>query len=537
MQPPQTATITNNMGTAEPQQNPTTPGRKVLRVVVSLLVGLFLILQVSCQSVGSTVDPSAQPANPPPLTPAPVAMPIAAPALVPSVSFRLQPDLWRELRASFTLEHHVDKKRVQQELRWLREHPDYLERLQPRLQRYLGYIHSRVHARGMPGELALLPVVESALDPYAFSPGGAAGLWQFIPSTGRRFGLSRNWWYDGRRDPIAATEAALDYLQNLHDRFGDWQLAVAAYNAGEGSVMRAQKRGPRQGSFWQLPLPRETRAYVPRLLALSALVADPGEYGMQLPDVRPDIPFSVVNTGGQIDLAVAANHLGLDLDTLYEWNPALNQWGTPPAGPHRLVVPGSTTERFQARIAEIPEEQRVAWKRIKVASGDTLSSIAHRHNTDVTSLRTANKLRTSTIRVGQALYIPQSAHAADNYPPIRGRRDATYVVRPGDSLWTIGRAHGVSTTKLMKANHVGPKDVLRVGQRLRIPIAPNAPNARGKTIRTVTYGVRRGDSLSTIATRFNVNVNDIASWNRLDVKNYLRPGQSLKLYVDVTAGD
>jgi membrane-bound lytic murein transglycosylase D len=267
------------------------------------------------------------------------------------------------------------------------------------------------------------------------------------------------------------------------------------------------------------------------LLALAAVIEDPDSYQVRLPDLTPRIPFSIVDTGSQIDLAIAAEHLELDLETLYHWNPALNQWATPPNGPHRLLVPGSGAAAFQARIATIPADARVNWTRVKVANGDTLSHIAHRFDTDVASLRKANNLRGNTIRVGQGLYIPRSSRALDTYPPSRNRRDATYIVRQGDSLWTIGQAHDISVTKLMRANQVGPKDVLRVGQRLRVP------NASAKVIRTVNYGVRPGDSLAKIAARFNVQINDIASWNQLNVQNYLRPGQSLKLYVDVAAGD
>ena len=483
-------------------------------------------MQVSCQSSPPVPEQAVEPA-----AVRPVVISRPPPTLTPRVDYRLRPDLWRDIRSGFALDHHLEKKRVQQELRWFTRNPTYLQRLQPRLQRHLGYIHQRVQARGMPTELALLPIVESALDPYAFSPGGAAGLWQFIPATGRRFGLNRDWWYDGRRDPIAATEAALDYLQQLHRRFSDWSLAVAAYNAGEGSVMRAQRRSPPGATFWELPLPRETRAYVPRLLALAALVKQPDAYQVELPQLDRKIPFSIVDTGSQIDVAIAARSLGVDIETLYQWNPALNQWATPPAGPHRLVVPGNTAASYQAQIASIPQDARVNWIRVKVAGGDTLSHIAHRHNTDVASLRKANNLRSNTIRVGQGLYIPKSSRAVDSYPPSRSRRDATYVVRQGDSLWTIGRKYGVSVTKLMKANHVGPKDALRVGQRLRVP------NATDKIIRTVNYGVRPGDSLAKIAARFNVQISDIASWNQLNVSNYLKPGQSLKLHVDVAAGD
>jgi membrane-bound lytic murein transglycosylase D len=453
--------------------------------------------------------------------------------IAPELKVIEKPDLWRNLRESFRLDHHVSDRRVQQELAWLKRHPQYLPNLHARLERYLGYIHQRVIDRDLPGEIALLPIVESALDPYAFSPGGAAGLWQFISATGKRFGLERNWWYDGRRDPVAATEAALDYLEYLNKRFDDWSLALAGYNTGEGRVARALRRKGGDATFWEIKLPKETSVYVPRLLALSELVSNPEKYGVTLPELQPGIPFKVLATGGQLDLSVAAEVTQLPVSTLYQWNPALNQWSTPPGGPHHLLVPKSIEEGAQASIDAIPTQDRVQWLRIKVGSGDTLSELALRYRTDVASLRQANKLRGNTIRAGQPLLIPKSAAALEN--PVADRTSGTkYIVRNGDSLWTIARAHNVSMNKLMRANHVGPKELLRVGQQLVIPGTASASN---NVVRKVRYGVRRGDSLARIASKFNVSIRDISDWNKLNTTDYLQPGQSLMLYVDVAGGD
>jgi membrane-bound lytic murein transglycosylase D len=446
------------------------------------------------------------------------------------------PDLWRDLRSGFALDRHRGQRRVQQELRWLERHPNYLINMQARLAKHLAYIHQRVRARGLPSELALLPIVESALDPYAFSHGGAAGLWQFIPATATRFGLDRNWWYDGRRDPVAATEAALDYLERLHQRFDDWYLALAGYNAGEGNVMRALRKAPPGSDFFQLDLPRETSAYVPRLLALAELVADPERLGVTLPPLDPEIPFLVVDTGSQMDLTVASNATGIDLKTLYAWNPALSQWSTPPKGPHYLVLPKDRAEDASARLAAVPAERRVQWLRVTVESGDTLSQLARRHRTDVASLSRANRLRGTWIRAGQSLLIPKSPEALANTVASR-TPGATYVVRTGDSLWTISREHDVSMQALMKTNHVGPKDFLRVGQKLTLPVGSHQGTfTREAQIRKVRYGVRKGDSLARIAGKFRVQVKDIVSWNQLNTRDYLQPGQTLLLYVNASTG-
>lgn len=446
-----------------------------------------------------------------------------------------EPDLWQEIRAGFRLDRHADQKRVRQELAWLARHPQYLPNMRSRLERHLAYIHGQVRARGLPSELALLPIVESALDPYAFSHGGAAGLWQFIPATGKRFGLDRNWWYDGRRDPVAATDAALDYLEALHGRFGDWYLALAGYNAGEGNVIRAQRRASEGADFFALKLPRETSAYVPRLLALAELVANPETLGVTLPRLTPEVPFQVVDTGSQMDLGVASRATGIDMDTLYLWNPALNQWSTPPKGPHHLLLPKEQSRFAQEKITAVPPEDRVQWLRITVRSGDTLSQLAQRHRTDVASLKRANGITGNRITAGDSLLIPRSPDALNNTIASRNQ-GSTYVVRSGDSLWTISRAHNIPVNTLMKTNHVGPRDYLRVGQKLTLPgTASTASSGRQAEIRKVRYGVRKGDSLARIASRFNVRVKDIASWNNLDIGAYLQPGQTLLLYVNASA--
>ncbi len=513
------------------------------RLAARLPALLLTLLLASCQvlqpqTAGIDAEPAADP----------VRM-IIEPVMVPRIPRRPlppppEPDLWADIRASFVLDHALEQRRVQQELRWLKRHPGYLPRLQARLQRYLPHIHHEVLARGLPGELALLPIVESALDPYAFSHGGAAGLWQFIPATATRFGLPRNWWVDGRRDPVLATAAALDYLEHLNGRLDDWYLAVAGYNAGEGNVRRALRKA-RGGdtSFWALDLPRETSAYVPRLLALAAVVADPAAHGLELPEVLPEPAFVTIETHGQFDLAKAADALDMPVNALYDWNPALNQWATPPEGPHHLHVPIDLAETAQARISSVPEDERVQWLRVKVASGDTLSQIARRHGTDVATLQRANRIRGHNIRAGQALFIPRSSKAMTAYP-VAARspaRDGNYQVKPGDSLWSIARDHDVALAKLIRVNQIGPKEVLRVGQRLTIPgsqvSTEGVPGSSRDVIRKVRYGVRRGDSLARIAGRFNVGVQDLAQWNRLNTEHYLQPGQKLLIYVNVAAAE
>ena len=260
--------------------------------------------------------------------------------------------VWSRLRAGFQLDHSVQNPIVQQEIRFLMRNPNSWQQRAKRFQLHLPYMVEQVELLNLPTELALVPLVESGMDPYAFSHGGAAGLWQFIPATAKRFGLQTNWWYDGRRDIVAATDAALAYFSFLHQTFDDWYLALAGYNAGEGGVRRALRKASIERvdtrTYWQLPLPAETKRYVPRLLAYAAIINDPPGYGVNLPSVGAQIAFTKVDLPDQFDLMKVADVLDVSIDELYRHNPALNQWATPPTGPHRLLVPAQASERAAA---------------------------------------------------------------------------------------------------------------------------------------------------------------------------------------------
>lgn len=441
--------------------------------------------------------------------------------------------LWPLVQQHMTLDHHLDHKGVQQEIAWLRAHPDFLERLAPRFQRYAPFIVQEIQRRDLPAEILFVAVIESALNPYAFSPGGAAGLWQFMPATGKRFGLKRDWWADERRDPVLATIAALDYLELLYRRFDDWYLAIAAYNAGEGRMSSAIRRSGHK-DFFKLRLPKETRGYIPRLLAFAAVFSDPHKYDLNLPFIAARVDLQSIDTGSQFDLTQAATALGVTVEKLYEWNPALNQWATHPNGPHRLLV-SHLHQDAQTHIDTVPENQRLLWRRYTIASGDTLSEIAAANNTDIDMLMQANNLRTHVIRKGSSLLIPTAAQGPDEQlkPPARRRGEGqkSYRVVRGDSLSEIAQRFGVSMRELMRSNQIGPKATLRVGQKLIIPIPAD------DRVKAIKYRVRQGDSLALIAARFNVTAKDIRSWNALNLTKYLQPGQRLQLYVDITAAN
>ena len=460
-------------------------------------------------------------------------------------------DVWFRVRDGFGLPV-VDNDRVNAQLRWYASHQSYMDRVAARATPYFHLIVEAVEERGMPMEIALLPVVESAFDPFAYSHGRAAGLWQFIPGTGKRFGLKQNWWYDGRRDVTEATRAALDYLEYLHGEFDDWLLALAAYNSGEGNVGRAVRYNRSRGlptDFWNLKLPAETSAYVPKLLALQRLVAEPQRYNVSLPPIANEPYLANVDTGRQMDLALAAELAGLDVERIYMLNPAFNRWATDPEGPHRLLLPIENVEIFQTALAGLGPKDTVRWARHKISTGESLLTIARRYDTTVELLREINGIHNNLIRAGDTLTVPVAMKSLDGYALSAANRLETkqntaragvrieHTVKPGESFWSISRHYKVNLRELAAWNGLAPTDPLRAGQSLVIwsrDATVSASLGPANRMRNVTYTVRSGASLARIASRFGVRVADIARWNDISLDDYLRPGQKLTLRVDVT---
>ncbi len=471
-------------------------------------------------------------------------------------------DLWGRLRKGFRLKV-PENERMSQHISWLQRNKSYLSKLQLRAEPYIYFILTEAEKRGVPTELALLPAVESAFRPFAYSHGSAAGLWQFVPSTGRHFKLKQNWWYDGRRDVVASTRAAFDYLQSLSRRFdGDWELALAAYNCGAGNVNKAIRANRSKGKptdFWSLSLPKETSGYVPRLLALSRIVHDPEKAGIKLRTIPNEPYFASVDIGSQLDLALAAEMAGISTDELYRLNPGLNRWATAPDGPHRLNLPVAKVTEFEQNLAELDPKQRIHWKRHKITSGDTVSTIAQKYDTTSALIRQANNLKGNSIRAGKYLVIPTATKSLEHYALTADKRrqqiqnrkrqgnKITHTVEAGDNFWDLARQYNVSHRKLAGWNGMAPKDTLKLGQKLVLWVddatfkkyntteLPAIMKVRPPSTRnSVYYRVREGDSLSTIAHRFKVKVADLKKWNDITGK-YLKPGQNLKLYVDVTA--
>ncbi len=521
--------------------------------------GLLAALTLTGCATVREAPPAAPAPVPVPVAVAPAPTPLIAPAPeVPVTVAGLTPekyaDLFDRIRAGYQLPD-VDSPSVEREFRWYANSPEYLDRVFGRAAPYLFHIVGEIEARQMPLEIALLPVVESAFEPYAYSRARASGLWQFIPPTGSRFGLKQDWWYDGRRDVIESTRAALDYLQFLYSEFDDWLLAVAAYNCGEANVERAVRANLAAGQptdFFSISarLPRETRAYVPKLLAMARLFLSPQDYDIEF-SALPNEPYFVsVDTLGQIDMKLAADLAGISYEELYTLNPAFHRWATDPAGPHHLLVPADTADLFRESVRQLTADERMRVTHHRVESGDTVAEIARKYHTQTHVIRELNDLpATAKLVVGDDLRVPSgvtelpakvqlAALRVDRGTRARG---GVHVVRRGDTLSAIARRNRMNVRTLAALNNMGVNDTLRAGQRLVVSkTAGDASPAKSSPARRSgsgsggsSYTVRRGDTLWDIAKRFGVSVSQIVAWNGL-AGNSIRPGQ--KLTVKKTPG-
>lgn len=471
-------------------------------------------------------------------SPAPAASAAAETAVTSPAQYA---DLFERMRAGFRLDDSGEHRAIDQQLHWYADNPDYLQRAFGRADLYLYHIVTELEARGMPLELALLPVVESAFEPYAYSRARATGLWQFIPGTGSRYGLRQDWWYDGRRDIVESTRAALDYLQSLHDEFnGDWLLAIAAYNCGELIIERSvamNRAAGRPIDFWNLWLPRETRAYVPKLLAMRRLVADPRAYGLEITPIANQPYFTRVATGGQISLKVAAEIAGITPDELYELNPAFHRWATDPVGPYSLLLPADAADVFTQNIAQLSPDQLLGVSQYTVKHGDSVASVAEQFHTTANVIRELNDLPEGRLTVGDELRVPTDAElpakvvlaAARVDGRVRGHRPHVLVVRHGDTLYSIARRNRMDVTILAAMNGMQPSDSLRAGQRIKVASAGSTRHARSH--RHVVYTVRSGDTVAGIAQLFQCSVPQILAWNGLGPHTHLHAGQKLRIHV------
>ena len=437
-------------------------------------------------------------------------------------------DLWERTRRGFGFDDELRNERVDRYIDHYRDQPRIIEMATRRAEPFAYFILSELEARDMPAELLLLPIVESGYAPEATSSGRAAGIWQFIPATGDHFDLHRDDWYDGRRDVYQSTLAALDYLEYLHSRFDDWYLALAAYNWGQGNVKRAMDANAARGEdtdYWSLDLPAEPHAYVPRLLALRELFRDPGEHDVTLTPVANEPALEIVDPGRQADLSLVAEMAGLTVDELERLNPGYHRHATHPEHARHLFVPRDAAGEIETALADHGDEPLLRFREYTVENGDNLGRIARDAGTDVAVVREMNDLNGDMIRAGQTLRLPVGEDDAPGRPTRTAAEDfGEYEVRPGDSLWTISQSTGMSIRELREANDLGRDATLQPGDTLRVAHDAVADGS-------IEYEVRPGDSLSAIARRFEVSVDDVRRWNGLNGDS-IRAGETLVLHVD-----
>lgn len=388
---------------------------------------------------------------------------------------RAESDIWQRVRSGLVLPE-LDSPLVEKQQAWFLDRPDYLDTAFKRARLYLFHIVENIAARGMPMEIALLPAIESAYNPHARSGSNASGIWQFIPATGRVYGLKQNDWYDGRQDIVTATDAALDYLEALHGKFGDWELALAAYNCGEGCVSRAITRNHARGlptDYASLDLAPETRNYVPRLIALRNLVRDADHYGIRLTSIPNRPYFRHVTLPYPIEARTAARLAGIDLDELLDLNPGYRRHVVHVESQDSLLLPADRLVAFQANL-DAEESHRIRLRSHIVNKGELLAGIADRFDVTVQWLKDHNPLSVKSGKMARTQTIllpPTVAQGARGLHQARNTARPTlqtHTVRRGETLFALAKRYRVPVAELRELN--GAVDVLHPGEKIQIPV-------------------------------------------------------------------
>jgi membrane-bound lytic murein transglycosylase D len=477
--------------------------------------------------------------------------------------------VWERLLSLYSLPE-IKNPRIDRELYWYLDHPASLAIIQQRAEPYLNHILDEIEAKNIPGELALLPVVESAFVPDAYSKADASGLWQFVPATGREYGLQQNDWYDGRRDVYASTIAATTYLKELSETFdGDWLLALASYNCGKGRVKKSIEKNQYRNlptDYWSLELPEETEDYVPRLLAIAKLFAHADEYNIHLQHIPNRPYFEVIDIKSPLDLHKAAKLANTPLYAFLKLNPGFNRSSTAPQGPHRLLVPVANAQAFKNNLALLPFSERVALRNYDVTppithhyveknegkttqsfekitptsyivkSGENLASVAIKNHTSIKLLRLTNNLTSNTIHSGMRLQIPSESKLSSipllsSTPKTKLLNSQVYAIKKGDTYYNISQRFSVTPKDLASWNNINLKSALIPGKKLTIK-SINPQLASTSSIRLINYTVGKGDSLEHISKKFNVSLTDLRKSNAATLVKGLRPGQKLKVFID-----
>lgn len=469
--------------------------------------------------------------------------------------------VWDEMRKKF---HLADQYQGQYDnyLEFYKKRKTHLKKVSQRAEPYLYHIVTEVKQRSMPYEIALLPIIESGFRPRAHSSQKAVGLWQFIPSTGDIYDLKRNWWYDGRKDVVKSTQAALDYLERLYKlNNNDWLLALASYNAGLGTIYRAQKQYRKkhkndanikdyQPNYWEIRryLPKETQNYVPKLLAVSHLVDDASQFNIELQPIKNSPFFTQVALNRQVSLSQVAKLADTPKSLLDILNPAYHQPATPPNGPFHLLLPTEKADAFSISLKNNKEIFNIHWQKHKIMPGDSLGVIAQKYKTSSKAIKKLNGMKNSKIRAGKTLLIPipadkatlvalqtnksnavtsKKAASKGKLSQSSKRNQHTHTVKAGDSLWNIAKHYNVTLTELSKWNNISVKTPLKQGQKLAI-----FNDQYGQKIK---HTLQTGESLWSLSQKYKVTSKQIARWNSISLKKTLQPGMVLTIWANSAA--
>ncbi|MEN2428149.1 lytic transglycosylase [Chromobacterium vaccinii] len=474
-------------------------------------------------------------------------------------------DVWKRVREGFQLDE-VNADTVRRQERFYASRPEYFKRTLDRSRKYLFHIMNEVERRGMPTEIALLPMVESAFVPTANSRVGAAGLWQFMPATGRHYGLEQTWWYDGRRDVTDATRAALDYLQNLYAQFGDWNLALAAYNWGEGNLARAIAKAQASGidpTYENIRLPNETRNYVPKLLAVRNILLSPEKYGVHL-DKFPNKPYFVaVSTGKHMNIDIAAKLAGISVAEFKELNPAFNLPVFAYKAGRQMLLPAAKVDKFQANLDKW-SKPLLTWEVYVPKSDENINAVAGDHGMSSGQLIAANRISGGTLKAGQPVLVAMNKPLNDGQSfesvdtpigdaPISASATLIAQAEPAPAtqpavtqvaLAATPQAAAPAATPVTSVQpQVAPQPAVDTGLAARQAVllassantAEDSAAARSLATRDLgSYTVASGDTLYSIARRSNLDIDDLKTLNQLD-GNLVQIGQKLKLKADSAA--
>ena len=474
---------------------------------------------------------------------------------VNTIQYSQEDDLWQVIANRQDIKS-VSNSRVQSRIDWISNHPEYLSLISKRAEPFLYLVVSELEKQNVPIEIALLPIVESDYYPFSYSHGTAAGLWQFIPSTGRMYGLEEDWWHADRRDVLASTKAAANYLNDLNKMFkGDWLLSIAAYNAGPGRIQRAIDTNIKLGKktdFWSLDLPQETEKYVPKLLALSQVIKNPSRYNQKLLEIDNKPFLNEVELDSQFDLALISQWTGLSIDQIYNYNPGLKRWATPESLPYIMLLPEEVIYSFNDNLSKQDQRPKISWTRYKIKQGDSLSLIAQNYNTTIGQIMSVNELDNDVIRADKYLIVPLAQKSEGYYSLSDNQREKSrlniqknsekiiYTVVAGDSLWKISTKFDTTINNLVRWNQISPSDSLSIGKELVILRDNKNKTELAKITNTgidinrdIFYTVKEGDNLSRIAQKYNVKIAEIRSWNDLNEEYILQPGDKLTITINV----